>query len=104
MNKIQRFDSALSSTNSHLNAAQTTIAVKKDDIAYTSASTAENQKVSENVYIKDPTTPDANKPKRSFAFKSSNDFLIILRPIITMVQCKNKIVKALLNTDNIFTQ
>ena len=49
MNKIQRFDSARSSTNSHLNAAQTTIAVKKEDIAYTSASTAENQKVSEKV-------------------------------------------------------
>ncbi len=48
MNKIQRLAVASSSTNSHLNAAQTTIAVKKEDIAYTSASTAENQNVSEN--------------------------------------------------------
>ena len=48
MNKIQRFASALFSTNSQRNAAQTTIAVKKDDMAYTSASTAENQNVSEN--------------------------------------------------------
>ena len=35
------------------------MAVKKEDIAYTSPSTAENQNESVKVYVKAPTTPAA---------------------------------------------
>ena len=104
MKRIQRLASASSSTNSHLNAAQTTIAVKKDDMAYTSASTAENQKLSENVYTNEPINPDNNKIVLSDLVKESNVLFKILRPMRTMVQCKNKIVSALDTTDIIFTQ
>ena len=43
---------------SHLNIAQNTKAVKKEDIAYTSASTAENQKESVNVKDNAPVKPE----------------------------------------------
>ena len=36
---------------------QNVTAVKKDDIAYTSPSTAENQNESEKVYVREPTAP-----------------------------------------------
>ena len=38
--------------------SQNTTAVKSDDIAYTSPSTAENQKVSEKAYTRAPTRPE----------------------------------------------
>ena len=104
MKRIQRLASASSSTSSHLNAAQTTIAVKKEDIAYTSASTAENQKLSEKVYTKAPINPDNNRMILSDLVNESKVLFKILRPIRTMVQCKNKMVKALDTTDIIFTQ
>ena len=42
---------------SHLNPSQNNNAIKKEDIAYTSPSTALNQKLSEKVYAKAPTKP-----------------------------------------------
>ncbi len=42
-------DPGSSATFSHLRMAQKTTAVKSDEVEYTSASTAENQKESENV-------------------------------------------------------
>ena len=104
MKRIQRLASASSSTSSHLNAAQTTMAVKKEDIAYTSASTAENQKLSEKVYTKAPINPDNNRIMLSDLVNESKVLFKILRPMRTIVQCKNKMVKALDTTDIIFTQ
>ena len=49
MNTIHLLAAASSSISSHFNTAHITIAVKKDDMAYTSASTAENQNESEKV-------------------------------------------------------
>ena len=104
MKRIHRLASASSSTSSHLNAAQTTMAVKKEDIAYTSASTAENQKLSEKVYTKAPINPDNKSIMLSGLVKESKVLFKIFRPMRTIVQCKNKIVRALDTTDIIFTQ
>ena len=49
INTIQRSACFSSAMFSHFKIAQNTTAVHKEDIAYTSVSTAENQKVSENV-------------------------------------------------------
>ena len=50
LSKIIHLDAYLSSASlSHLRIAQNVIAVKVEDIAYTSPSVAENQKESENV-------------------------------------------------------
>ncbi len=46
MTKIQRKLPGSSATDSHFKMAQNTKAVNKDDKAYTSPSTAENQKLS----------------------------------------------------------
>ena len=46
---IQRFAWGSSAPSYHLHMAQKTRAVTREDIAYTSPSTAENQKVSEKV-------------------------------------------------------
>lgn len=46
----------------HFNMAQKTMAVNKEEVAYTSPSTAENQKESENMYAKAPTRPAAIIP------------------------------------------
>ena len=49
------FPLAVCSSLSHFNPNQNNNAIKNDDIAYTSPSTALNQKLSENVYAKEPT-------------------------------------------------
>ena len=46
-----------SATSSHFKIHQNVTAVKKEDIAYTSPSTAENQNESEKVYARAPTKP-----------------------------------------------
>ena len=76
--------------------AQKTIAVKKEDNAYTSPSTALYQKESLNVYASAPTTPAPITLINWLVVKVSE----VLRPIIlrakwVMVQNKNKMVKAL---------
>ena len=48
-----------SATSSHLSIAQNTAAVKNDDVAYTSPSTAENQNESEKVKASAPVAPAA---------------------------------------------
>ena len=53
----QRSLYGLSWYSDHFNASQTTIAVNNIDIAYTSASTALNQKVSVTAKVKLPTNP-----------------------------------------------
>ena len=76
---------------SHLNIAQNTKAVKNDDIAYTSASTAENQNESVKVKESAPVKPESN----------TNKMLLILSVLMifdvrwVIVQKRNNIVKAL---------
>ena len=45
-------------TFSHFSIAQKTIAVNKEEVAYTSPSPAENQKVSENIKANAPIRPE----------------------------------------------
>ena len=54
---IQRLACGSSACSYHLVIAQSTRAVTSEDIAYTSPSTAENQKVSEKQYANAPTAP-----------------------------------------------
>ena len=54
---IHLFAYGVSAWSYHLVIAQTTSAVKSDDIAYTSPSTAENQNVSEKQYANAPIAP-----------------------------------------------
>ena len=79
----------------HLVIAQKTMAVKSDDIAYTSPSTAENQNVSLNVYARAPTAPD---PKMAIALATlyvpSSEGLTSLFAKKTMVRYRKNIVKA----------
>src|SRR6478735_5872756 len=91
---IQRLASASSFMVSHFKIAHTTKAVKRDDIAYTSASTAENQKLSENAYDNDPTIPAA---KIDHFISSIERFVMTInfRAINTIDQYKNKMVSAL---------
>src|SRR6478609_10172096 len=88
---------ASSSIESHFKMHHTTTAVEKDDMAYTSASTAENQNESENAYVSEPTMPDANS-SHFFSSDSNNcETPISLRPNNTIDQKRNRTVKALAN-------
>ena len=80
---------------SHLSIAQKTTAVKKEESAYTSASTALYQKESENVYARAPTTPAAIIPTILSVVNGPPSFCTILRAKWVMLQNKNKIVKPL---------
>ena len=74
--------------------AQKTAAVNKDDIAYTSPSTAENQNESEKVNARAPTNP---APQIAIEFdeeRASPLFSIILLPKWVMVQNRKRIVNA----------
>src|SRR5690606_36427073 len=57
MKIMYRFSSRGSLITSHLRNAQITMAVKKEDMAYTSDSTAEHQKLSVKAYDKAPMMP-----------------------------------------------
>ena len=86
---------------SHLRIDQKTTAVNKEDIAYTSPSTAENQNESEKVYAKAPIRPPNNmenfENKDMFlSFFSCCNIFLLSRVII---QNKNAIVNALHNAD-----
>ena len=78
---------------------QKVIAVKKDDIAYTSPSTAENQKESVNVYVNAPTMAE-NSIKKSFVLSEQFNFNLLQNPEI--VQKRNKIVNELHKAESIF--
>ena len=74
--------------------AQKTTAVNNDDIAYTSASTAENQKESVNVNDKAPVNPDSII--RIVLFRLSVFMIFEVRCV--MVQNKKSIVNSLDST------
>ena len=76
---------------SHLNIAQNTKAVKNDDIAYTSASTAENQNESVKVKESAPVKPESNTSKILLILS----VLMIFDVRWVIVQKRNNIVKAL---------
>ena len=71
-------------------------------MAYTSPSTAENQKESEKVYVNAPTNP---LPKMAYIlfFSFSSLLANIFLPKAVMVQKRNKMVKELQSADIIFT-
>ena len=77
--------------------AQNTNAVKKEESAYTSPSTALNQNESLNVYAKAPTAPAAIVVKVCEAVNCSPVFTNILRAKCVTLQKRNKIVPALAN-------
>src|SRR6267154_5956857 len=94
MRRRQRLALLSSSMTSHFRIPQTTNAVNNEDIAYTSASTAENQNESENAYANAPTVPALSSnhfPSSTSFFDAVNN----LRPNKTIDQKRNKIVNAL---------
>jgi hypothetical protein len=88
---------------SHFKIAQKTTAVKSEELAYTSPSTAENQNVSENIYARDPTTADPKIKAISLNPGSVLLLISILRTRCVMVQKRKRIVNALARPDREFT-
>src|SRR5690606_6181620 len=91
---------------SHFNIAQNTTAVQREDIAYTSDSTAENQNVSVKAYASAPTTPEAITTNSCGELNSawSDVPTNTLRAKAVIVQNRKRIVKPLQTTDPIFIQ
>ena len=93
MSTIQRLAWGSSACSYHLHMAQKTRAVKKEDMAYTSPSTALNQKVSEKQYASAPTAPEA---KIAIACPGpTGDPTTTLLAKNTMVKYSRKMVRAL---------
>ena len=93
---------SVSTACSHLSTAQKATAVKKELMAYTSPSTAENQKLSENVYANAPTAPapsTAMTPALSRFSLPPNSFA----ESAVMVQKRNKMLNELESALNAFT-
>ena len=84
--------------------AQNTKAVKNDDIAYTSASTAENQMESEKVQTSPPTNPEPITAIICPEFKASSALTNIFLAKCVIDQKRNSTVKAAENTLNMLTQ
>ena len=101
-NIIHRFDSASSAHSSHLRIDQKTIAVKREDVAYTSPSTAENQNESEKVNANSPTKPVPIMEIISEVEILSSDETIIFFARWVIVQKRNNMVKALAKADKAF--
>ena len=99
---IQRCECFSSATLSHLRMAQKVMAVKNDDMAYTSPSPAENQNESEKVKAREPTSP---LPSMAYMLASdiSRSRGTSFRPSMVMVQKRNNIVKLLLSADMTLT-
>ena len=74
MNTNQRSVNLLSSKLYHFNNAQKVKLVKNELIAYTSASTALNQKVSINVFVKAATIPAPKMSKLRLSDSLSTNF------------------------------
>ena len=103
MSTIQRLAWGSSACSYHLHMAQKTRAVKKEDMAYTSPSTALNQKVSEKQYAKAPTAPEA---KIAIACPVVSPFVSAFATLLaknTMVKYSRKMVRALSTAFMAFT-
>jgi hypothetical protein len=88
---------------SHFKIHQKVSVVKKLDEAYTSASTAENQKVSEKFKVNAPTIPE-NMIAIDCQPSASPLFTNIFFARCVIVQNINMTVKALVTAETIFTQ
>src|SRR5690606_11049536 len=99
-NKSHRSASGLVSGSAcHLSAAQTTTAVKNEDMPYTSASTALNQKESVNAKASAPTAPlPTNKSCCTFDGPSAG-MESARKPSNVMLRPRNSTVPALLTAD-----
>src|SRR5690606_2548674 len=101
-----RSDCGSSARTSHFKIAQNTTAVQSDDIAYTSASTAENQNVSVKAYASAPTAPEAiiinicNVLSAAFRSLPTNT----LRASAVIVQNRKRMVKPLQTAEPTFIQ
>ena len=94
----------LSASLSHFRMAQNTMAVNKDDMLYTSASTALNQNESLQVYARAPTTPLPITAMILPMVSSSSPFRVAsFRPICVMLQNRNRMVNELHKALNAFT-
>src|SRR5690606_20633287 len=97
-----RFPFGLSISASQRSPIQNRIAMNKDDIAYTSASTALYQNVSENVKAKLATKEAPKIAFRCVSFNSENPETTLLKSSVSD-QNINKIMKARDTTETILT-
>ena len=100
MTRIHRRCPGSSATFSHFKMAQNTSAVNNEDNAYTSPSTAENQKLSLNVYANAPTAPAPMTAQRSAVLASPEGSAIIFFAKCVMLQKRNKMVNELLRAES----
>jgi len=87
--------------SSHFNIAQNTTAVKSEEVAYTSPSTAENQKVSEKVQASAPEKPE----ERIIILRKTDEVLSstnILPDRRVMVQKRNIMVRDEARAERLF--
>ena len=103
MRIIHRSACGLSATSSHFNISQNTTAVKSEEYAYTSPSTALNQNVSLNVYANAPTTPEPMMVTNCGSVISCPSFTTIFRAKCVMLQKRNRMVNPLKRADIVFT-
>src|SRR5690606_37695773 len=103
----QRSAPSSSARTSHFNIAQNTTAVHKEDMAYTSDSTAENQNVSEKAYANAPTKPAPITTIVCVEVREVVRFALprnILRPKAVIDQNKKRIVNPELTAEPTFIQ
>lgn len=100
----QRLECFSLATFSHLRIHQKVSVVKKLEEAYTSASTAENQKVSEKVNVNAPTAPAPIMASVCQLSKASPALTIIFLAKWVIVQNINITVSALVTAETMFTQ
>src|ERR1051326_2070542 len=103
MNTSQRSARGLSSA-SQRRMAQNTSAVKKDDMAYTSLSTAENQNESEKQYAIEPTRPVPMMAHMRPSVSSCPIARMSLRPSRVSDQNMKRMVPALARADMVLSR
>src|SRR5690606_36072305 len=104
MKTSHRSLSGSSARTSHFRIAQKTTAVQREERAYTSDSTAENQNESEKAYAIAPITPAAMICQRTAPAGSVPDSPNVLRTRAVIVQHRNSTVSPLARADPKFIQ
>ena len=102
INNNQRFPLGVCMSSSQRKPSQNNSAINNDAIAYTSASTALDQKLSEKANAREPTNEPPNMTIALF-LSISVYWEMIFRSSMVEDQNINKMVNALENTDNMFT-